>query len=147
MTEPESRVAGVVRRFSRSVVVGAVATAVDVGSLFFLVDVIGFAPVVANVPSLLAGAVVQFVGCRYFVFDGDGRSLLRQVLGYGAVEIGTLLLNGVAFHVLVSWTPTPYALARPVGTFLVFALFSYPAWSRVFAPAMRAGRPCDRARP
>jgi hypothetical protein len=58
--------------------------------------------------------------------------MTRQIAGFAATEAATLALNGLAFHVLVTFTPVPYPLARPAGTFLVFVLFSFPMWRLVF---------------
>jgi putative flippase GtrA len=49
-------------RLARSAGVGAVATVVDVFLLLCLVELGGVAPALANVPALLGGLAVQFVG-------------------------------------------------------------------------------------
>jgi len=119
-------------RFLRGAGVGIAATAADLMALAVLVELFTLAPTVANVPALLVGALVQFLGCRHLVFDAAGGSLRRQAVGFALAEAGTLALNGLAFHLLVTLTPVPYALARPVGTFVVFVGFSYPVWHLVF---------------
>lgn len=119
-------------RFARGAGVGVVATVVDLLTLALLVEVASLHPTLANVPALLVGAAVQFVGCRHVVFGAGDGSLRRQLVGFALAEAGTLLLNALAFHALVTLTPVPYALARPLGTFLVFIGFSYPVWQRVF---------------
>lgn len=120
-------------RLARSLGVGAAATGVDLLALCLLVELGGLSPRIANVPALLAGAAVQFVGCRHVVFERatDG-PLGRQLTGFALTEAGTLALNALAFHALVSLTPTPYPAARALGTLLVFVGFSFPMWSRVF---------------
>ena len=120
-------------RFVRGAGVGLVATVVDLLALAILVELVGLAPTIANVPALLAGAAVQFLGCRHLVFRAGAGSLRRQLGGFVFAEAATLLMNALAFHLLVTLTPVPYALARPIGTFLVFAGFSYPVWHLVFA--------------
>ena len=119
-------------RLARGAAVGVVATAADLLLLAVLVEVSGLSPLVANVPALLAGAAVQFLGCRHLVFDAGSGSLGRQVVGFSLAEAGTLALNALAFHALVTLSPVPYAIARPLGTFLVFIGFSYPVWHLVF---------------
>lgn len=121
-----------------SVGVGGVATAVDMLVLALLVEVAELPPAAANVPALVAGAVVQFLGCRHVVFRAATGSLARQIVGFTLTEAATLALNGVAFHLLVTLTPVPYALARAAGTFVVFVGFSYPMWHVVFRPPARA---------
>lgn len=127
-------------RFVRASLVGLVATAVDLFALAALVELGRLSPALANVPALLAGLLVQFLGCRYVVFAGSRQPLAHQLVGFAAAEAGALALNAALFHVLVSWTPIPYALARPAGQLVVFVAFSFPAWSRVFAakPAQRS---------
>lgn len=121
------------RSVVKSLLVGLVATGVDLAVLAALVELCGVAPTMANVPSLLAGAAVQFLGCRYFAFPKTDASVFAQLLGFAAAEAGTLTLNGIAFFVLVKLSWLPYVLARPVATFVVFVAFSYPAWKRVFS--------------
>jgi putative flippase GtrA len=118
--------------FLRAIAVGVVATAVDLLVLFALVQGLGMSPAAANVPALLAGLAVQFLGCRAVVFAGSDRPLVKQALGFVVAEAGTLALNAVTFHLLVTLTRVPYAGARPLGQLVVFVAFSYPAWRRVF---------------
>lgn len=129
---------GAALRIGRSVLVGGAATLLDLGVLALLVEVAHLPATVANVPALLVGALVQFLGCRYFVFPAQGTDLRKQAGGFAAVEVATLALNGVAFHVLVAGLHVPYAFARPLGTFLVFIAFSYPLWRLVFGAARPA---------
>lgn len=118
--------------FLRAIAVGVVATAVDLLVLFALVEGLGLSPAAANVPALIAGLVVQFLGCRAVVFASSDRPVVRQVFGFLVAEAGTLALNAITFHLLVTLTRVPYAAARPLGQLVVFVAFSYPAWRRVF---------------
>ena len=121
------------RRFARGAGVGVAATVADLFALALLVEVCALAPAIANVPALLVGAAVQFLGCRHVVFDAGAGSLRRQLGGFAVAEAATLSMNALAFHLLITLSPISYALARPLGTFLVFAAFSYPVWHLVFA--------------
>lgn len=121
----------------RSGIAGAAATGVDLGLIAILVGVVGVSARVANVPALLAGAVVQFFGNRNFAFRAQDGALARQVPLFVLSEIVTLLLNGLLFDlvaravVLNTWT----ALAvRLVIGFVVFVGWSHPVWRRIFAP-------------
>ena len=111
---------------------GGLATAVDLLSLILMVSMFGMEPKTANVPSLLAGAGVQFVGNRHFVFGAKGTRLQQQLMGFFAVEIAAFFLNAMGFYAMVTWTTVPYALARPLVSFAVFGGFSYPLWTLVF---------------
>jgi len=112
--------------------VGAAATLVDLLALALLVEICGLRAVVANVPALLAGAIVQFWGSRTLVFSARSGSLRRQLMGFAITEALTLTLNGLAFHLLVGLLHLPYLVGRPLGTALVFFAFSFPMWRRVF---------------
>jgi putative flippase GtrA len=112
--------------------IGVLATIVDLAVLLLLVEGAGISPLVANIPALLVGAAVQFVGCRHVVFRSREAKLGQQIVGFAVTEAATLALNGLAFHVLLTLTPVPYPFARPIGTFLVFVLFSFPMWRLVF---------------
>jgi putative flippase GtrA len=118
--------------FSRSAVIGFFATAADLGSLVLLVQLLGLPPVAANVPALLAGVAVQFLGNKLFAFRDRSRDYLRQGALFALIEVGALLLNALAFHVFVVATPVPYWLARVTTSSLVYVGYSYPLWGRVF---------------
>ena len=48
------------------------------------------------------------------------------------VEVATLAINWLVFRLLVRGLRVPMEIATFVGSFLVFALFSYPIWRLVF---------------
>jgi putative flippase GtrA len=127
-----TRTQRILERFGRATVVGVVATLTDLGILTLLVEVAGVSEVIANWPSLFVGVTIQFLGAKYAVFKAAGGSWARHVSGFLIAEVGTYVLNGIAFHLLVTLTPVPYVVARLIGTFLVFIGFSYPVWHWVF---------------
>jgi putative flippase GtrA len=127
----ESRVTRIAR-FLRSAATGGFATIADFATLTALVELAGLRPEVANVPSLLVGVMVQFIGHRSIVFAARGRPVGPQAAGFALVEAGTLLLNAVGFHLLVAAAHMPYAIARATCSFFVYVCFSYPLWKRVF---------------
>lgn len=117
----------------RSALVGLVASACDVLALFALIELEGVAPVVANVPALLVGVLVQYLGNKRFAFGDRSRHNLRQASLFAGVEVTSLALNALGFHLAASFTAVPYWLARGVVSFAVYAGVSFPLWSRVFA--------------
>ncbi len=127
-------------RFLRGAGVGAAASAVDFAFLFLLVNGLHVPPTAANVPALLLGLCVQFIGARYVVFRASQSTLKKQLAGFLVTELGSLLLNALVFHVLVTLTPMPYLLARVLGSFLVFVVFSFPMWNFVFRPTPQQSR-------
>lgn len=121
--------------FLRSALAGGAATLVDVAVLAVLVSLFGLAPRVANVPSLVAGAGVSFVGNRHFAFRAGAGSLPRQAARFALVEIVGLALNAVLFDLAARALP-PSALAATAARLaighVVFLAWSYPSWRRVF---------------
>ena len=131
-------------RFARSALAGGLATLVDLGVLGLLVSGFGVPARVANVPALVAGGVVNFVGNRTYAFRATG-DLARQAALYTLVEIVALALNGILFELGMRALAAgacagafagAYLPLRLVTSNLVFVFFSYPLWRRVFrAPA------------
>jgi putative flippase GtrA len=124
--------------FARSALAGGAATLVDLGVLAISVGLFHVSPRAANVPALLAGAVVQFFGNRCFAFRARAGSLSRQAGLFVLSEAITLGLNGVLFHAVVTHVALGAAgavLVRAVTTNAVFVLWSYPVWKRIFQPA------------
>src|SRR5262249_27876594 len=111
-----------------SCVTGLLATGADLLALFVLVEWVGVSPQVANVPTLLLGATVQFAGNKDLAFGDRTPIRRRQLFLFGLVEAGTLAGNGLLFHALVTLTPASYPLARLLGSLVVYVSFSYPSW-------------------
>jgi len=125
------------RSLGRSAIIGGLATLADLLLLGLLVGVMGMTSRVANAPSLLAGAVVQFVGNRHYAFEASTGSLRRQLLQFVLTELVAVMLNGILFDGLARQRPLDWLaamVARTVIGFVVFALWSYPLWRHVFRP-------------
>ncbi len=121
--------------FARSLVAGAAASLVDLVVLAALVGLLGVSGRVANLPALLAGGLVQFLGNRHFAFNAAAGSLKRQVALFAVTEVVTLSLNGVLFDWAARQTDLSWLGAigvRSVISFLVFVSWSYPVWRHVF---------------
>lgn len=124
--------------FGRSALTGGAATLADLSVIAFATAVLHLDPRAANLPALLAGALVQFFGNRHFAFRAQTGRLKRQALLFVGSEIVTMALNAALYQAVATrWTLAPAAavLARAITTNLVFLLWSYPVWKRVFAPA------------
>lgn len=135
--------------FVRSAITGGAASLVDwfIASVLFVVltrtGAFGgdwfWITTAASVPALLAGAAIQFLGNRNFAFkskDGHRHPLKKQLWLFAGAEAVTLLLNHWAFVALVYLLPHTefWAIAaRPVSTNVVFLLWSYPVWRKIFA--------------
>jgi putative flippase GtrA len=124
----------------KTLIIGLFATAVDVATLVFLIQTFDLTPQQANIPSLLVGSFVQFLGNRYISFKGASRgNIFKQITGFFIAELAALTINAILFYAFVTWTPISYAIARPISTFLVFFGLSYPAWRTIFREHGRFG--------
>ncbi|MBS2017876.1 MAG: GtrA family protein [Deltaproteobacteria bacterium] len=125
-------------RVVRAFLAGAAATLADLAVLTLLVSAFGVAPRIANVPALLAGGIVNFLGNRHFAFKAAQGSLAKQATLYTLVELVALALNGVLFDLAMRLPfVAPHAAAwvvpvRLVTSHLVFLAWSYPLWRLVF---------------
>ena len=119
---------------------GVMATAVDLATLALLVSVLHVDARLANIPALVAGGVANFIGNRHFAFRAASpsmRDLARQALGYTLVEIVALALNGILYDTTLRLFPHAahaYWAVRLVTSHVVFLVWSYPLWRRVFTP-------------
>jgi putative flippase GtrA len=108
---------------------------VDVGTLTLLVSVLHWDARAASLPALVAGGVANFVGNRHFAFRAARGSLAKQAVLYTLVELIALALNALLYDsVLRAWPVTVHAywLVRLATSHLVFLVWSYPLWNRVF---------------
>lgn len=130
--------------FLKSTVAGALATLADLGVLSILVSLLHVPARMASLPALLVGGVVNFIGNRSFAFrtkDGRSGSLPRQVVLYSLVEAVALVLSALLFDAAlqhVHFAQNLYPVVRLVTGSLVFFLWSYPLWKRIFRSEKRA---------
>jgi putative flippase GtrA len=104
-------------------------------TLTLLVSVAHWPPRSANVPALVIGGVVNFVGNRRYAFHACQGNAAKQALGFSVVEAIALGLNGVLYDLVLRLVPAAtaaYWLVRLATTNVVFLLWSYPLWRRVF---------------
>ena len=117
--------------FMRSVLIGVLSTGIDLLALSLLIGA-GLSPRVANVPALLAGLAMQFVGNKWFAFRDRSRRLVRQGAAFALVETVALTGNAAAFDLLVTQTPLSPLVARLIGSAVVYLAISYPMWRLIF---------------
>jgi putative flippase GtrA len=119
----------------RAGIAGVAATGADLATLAILVSVLHVDARLANVPALLVGGVVNFLGNRHFAFRARAGHVGKQAAGYTAVEIVALALNGLLYDVALRSIPGAahlYWLVRLATSHAVFLGWSYPLWRRVF---------------
>jgi putative flippase GtrA len=120
-----------------SAIVGIVATIADLAVLNILVRYRGWTPLDANLPSLLCGSIIQFVGNRNLVFRAFSGHLGRQSVTFVLVEATAYGGNAGLYALLVRYTPIPYTAVRLVASGVVYWGFSYPLWKyKVFPPPL-----------
>jgi len=122
-------------RFVRNCLTGGVATAVYFLVYLPLFHLGGLPQGVADNVGLVVGAGVQFLGARYFVFRARQGAVHKQLVGFALVEALTLLANMILLFAARQLLPGAAAQSDLLvlgTTFLVFAVFSYPAWHLVF---------------
>ncbi len=119
-------------QLGKSALTGGLATAASMLSLFLLVQWAAWSPREANVPSLLLGGWVQFLGNRHFVFLSGHQALHRQFWAFCAAEAVSFVLNAWLFDWSVTRTHLHYEWVRCLTTFLVFSCVSYPLWAVIF---------------
>lgn len=112
----------------RSSMVGIFATLSDLGTLSLLVYVFKVHPQIANVPSLLPGLLIMFIGNKYFAFEDKSKQLLRQGSLFLLIEMVAFGLNILFFAILVHFH-CPALYARLIGTAVTYFCFSFPMWS------------------
>ncbi len=122
-------------RLVRSALAGLAATGADLATLSLLVVFLHWSPRAANVPALLVGGVVNFVGNRVYAFHAREGNATVQAVGFTAVEVVALVLNGVLYDAVLRWVPVAtqaFWLVRLLTTNAVFLVWSFPLWHRVF---------------
>ena len=128
--------------FLRATVSGALATLSDLGVLSLLITLFHVPARIASIPALLVGGIVNFIGNRRFAFRARTGSLSKQIVLYSIVEVLALALSAVLFDaalVHVHLAQNVYPLVRLACGSLVFFLWSYPMWNRIFRPAPARG--------
>ncbi len=119
----------------RAGIAGIAATASDVATLALLVSVLHVDARLANVPALVVGGVVNFLGNRHFAVRAQAGHVGKQAAGYAAVEVVALAMNGLLYDAVLRIVPgarSLYWLVRLATSHAVFLGWSYPRWGRVF---------------
>jgi putative flippase GtrA len=128
-------------RLLRSAAAGLAATAADLATLALLVSGADWTAREANVPALLVGGIVNFIGNREYAFHARQGNVAAQAAGYTVVEGIALMLNGILYDFVlreIPGTAAIYWLVRLLTTNVVFLLWSYPLWHFVFRVPRRA---------
>lgn len=120
------------RKLTRSALVGAVATAVDLSLLVGGVELLHLDPRVVTAASLAVGVAIQFVGNKVFAFRDRSAAWVRQATLFFLVEVAAYVMNVTLFALAAPLLPLPYPVVRAVVGALVYFAICLPLWSRIF---------------
>jgi putative flippase GtrA len=118
--------AGHVQTLVRHQAGALVATAVDFGTMIFLVEVLRASPVLATALGAACGAFANFAMSRGWVFPRHEGTVTGQAGRYAAVSAGSLLLNTLGEALVHGVLGVPYVLARAVVAVLVSVAYNFP---------------------
>ena len=102
-------------RIVRYLTSGGSAAAVNVITLFILVQVFGLYYLFSSVISFIAGLVVSFLMQKYFTFNDYSRHIIKkQIIFYAALHTLNLCLNTLLMYVGVDLLKIHYIIAQVV---------------------------------
>ena len=107
---------------TRSLAVGAVATAVDVGVLLVCVRWFGLSNPLAAAAGVAVGSTVAFAGNRRFAFQDAEKEIGPQVLRFIATTSVGMAAHASLVHVLADLFLVPVVLAKMISDLAVFGL-------------------------
>jgi len=91
-------------KFVRFSISGGIATLVDMGLLYVLVEKFQVWYLAAAVPSFLVGSFVHFLICNLWVFAGEtGEKLGKRYLKFTSIHIFSMLINLAVLYALVEY--------------------------------------------
>ena len=125
-------------RLVRSTLATSAATLTDLGTLFLLVTLLGVDPRVASVPSLVLAGIVNFVANRRYAFRAEGGNLGRQAVLFALVQLVSISLGAALFELglrALDHRTAWYWALRLVVSAVVYLVWSFPMFRRVFAPS------------
>lgn len=132
-------------RLGTALAVGAAATGADFLVLTLCIRALHIDPAIARAPALFTGALVQFLGNRAFTFRATAGALGRHARLFLLFEGVAYLGNLLVYRYLVKWiTFLPPELVSFVGTFVIFAGYSYPVRRLVVFRLLRAEQRRER---
>ena len=130
---------------TRSLAVGAVATAIDVTIGSFLVYVLGLPTAVSAMLALAVGSTVNFLGQRRFAFNE--RKVATPAARWALMTAAQSVVHGQLVQLFRDAWGVPYPLAKMGGDLLVFGVLQL-VLLRVFVfPKKRAETPAETAAP
>jgi len=126
---------------TRSLAVGAVATAVDVSIGSLLVFVFSWPTALSAMAALAVGSTLNFLGQRKFAFDEH--KVAMPAAKWVAMTALQTVIHGQLVHVFRDWWGVPYPLAKMGSDIVVFGvlqlvLLRYVVFPKTQKPAVSA---------
>lgn len=116
--------------FTKAQLISLLATAVDFGVTWLLVERAGAPPVAAGVTGTICGGVTHFIVSRGWVFNAQEKKWTGQLNRYILVWIGNLLLNASGLWLLTHYIELNYKIAKVITATLVAVFYNYQLQKR-----------------
>lgn len=105
---------------TKSLAVGAVATAIDVSIGSFLVYVVKLPTAISAMLALAVGTTVNFLGQRKYAFNE--KKVATPAVRWALMTAAQSVVHGQLVHVLRDWWGVPYPLAKMGSDVLIFGV-------------------------
>jgi putative flippase GtrA len=104
----------------RALIVSGFAAALDVGILVLLVELLGWAPVVAGILSYLLGGVLQYVLSSVWVFPNSPKNLVIGFTAFSVLSLVGLAITSGTIYVMYDLLSVHYLIAKGLALMLAF---------------------------
>ena len=116
--------------FGRAQVSSVVATAVDFGTLFACVELLGVWYVLGTALGAALGAITNFLLGRFWSFQGTSGRASGQAYRYALVSGGSLLLNSGGVYAFTEFFGLKYGFSKILVSLLLGFFFNFPLHRR-----------------
>jgi len=114
-------------QFIKSLVAGGIATAVDIGMLWFLKDKLHIYYIIANILSFSAGLLVNYIITGLWVFDGSKiKDRKTEFSLFTLIALAGLGLNTLFMWIFTDFIKIHYLISKGIATILVYG-FNFAA--------------------
>lgn len=106
---------------TRSLLVGAIATVIDLSCVIALVELAGWPRVPSAMLGVTVGSTIGFLLNKYFAFRDHDRNVGPQAARYAVATAGAILLHGGFMFVLTNLIGIHYVLSKFIADLVVFS--------------------------
>ena len=111
--------------FTKAQLISLLATVVDFGVMWLLLNLAGAPPVAAGATGTLLGGVTHFMISRTWVFNAQEKKWTGQLNRYVLVWIGNLVLNTTGLWLLTRYTALAPMVCKAITAILVAVGYNY----------------------